>query len=65
MIFEPLKKCSEDGLAAEFKLTVTNIDALMSVRTPAIVMQNVPWFLYISRDCIGYLSVGLSPGIST
>ncbi|XP_055297489.1 uncharacterized protein LOC129566024 [Sitodiplosis mosellana] len=62
MIFKPLYKCCEDSVVSVFKLTVTNIDALMAVRTPSFIMRNNPWALIVYKGWSNSLFAGLLTG---
>ncbi|XP_037050117.1 uncharacterized protein LOC119084303 [Bradysia coprophila] len=61
---ESSKQCCENSGSATFLLKVTNINNLMAVQTPDILLQGTTWFLTVFKDHESYLGVGLDPGSS-
>lgn len=46
-----------DGDWSKYHLTVTNIENLMAVQLPKIVLRNIPWNLVVFKDQTGHLGI--------
>ncbi|XP_031635584.1 uncharacterized protein LOC116348658 [Contarinia nasturtii] len=57
--FDVLDKCCECVNRALFRLTVSNIDALMAVGTPAFILFGLRWKISIFNDASEWLGVRL------
>ncbi|XP_055296991.1 uncharacterized protein LOC129565792 [Sitodiplosis mosellana] len=49
LIFEEIGKSCEEGYRTKFRLTVTNIEHLMAVRTPEFMLRNTLWHVIINK----------------
>lgn len=47
--FIELDKCCNESGFAKFQLTVSNVDALVAVRSPEFTMRNMPWNITIFK----------------
>ncbi|KAG4071312.1 hypothetical protein HA402_004016 [Bradysia odoriphaga] len=61
---ESSKQCCENSGSAKFLLKVTDINNLMAVQTPDIILHGSAWFITVFEDHESYLGVGLDPGSS-
>lgn len=59
LIFVNTEKCCAEACLVKYRLTVTNTEHLMAVRTPKIVLRNIPCCLTVCKLRSGFLSVYL------
>lgn len=64
MLFETIKKSCAEGCSNKYRLTITNIDKFMAVKTPRFIVRNLPFVLMINRR-ITKLSAELFNSTST
>lgn len=57
LICANIEKCCAEGCLVKYRLTVTNIEQLIAVRTPKIVFRNITWRLTVCETHSGYLAV--------
>lgn len=57
LIFANYEKCCAEGCLVKYRLTITNIEQLIAVRTPKIVFRNITWRLTVCKTHLGYLAV--------
>lgn len=56
LILTRTDNCRE-GNWSKYHLTVTNIENLMAVQLPKIVLRNIPWNLIVFKDQTGHLGI--------
>lgn len=69
LVFEEIEKSCEEGCLTKFRSTVTNVEHLIAVRSPQIMLRNSPWYILISKDpqkrlCVILESANKSPEFS-
>ncbi|XP_055305899.1 uncharacterized protein LOC129570354 [Sitodiplosis mosellana] len=55
--FDELDKCCGESGFASFRLTVSNIDALVAVRSPKFILRNMPWNIMICKNLSNHLGI--------
>lgn len=58
--FEPIDKCCDRGSHATFRLSVTNVENLLAVRSPQFILRGLPWALTVYKSQASTLGVMLS-----
>lgn len=57
--FENLDKCCDEGGLTTYRLTITNIENLMAVKSPQFVLRNMPWQLTVFQNHLRHLAIRL------
>lgn len=59
LVLTNIEKRQEDCCWSKYRLTVTNIENLMAIRKPEIILQNISWYLTVYKSRSGKLGVYL------
>ncbi|XP_055299497.1 uncharacterized protein LOC129567040 [Sitodiplosis mosellana] len=59
MVFEEVEKSCDDGCKSKFRLSVTNIEKLIAVCSPKIVLRKMSWYLTAYKNNLDEIAVRL------
>lgn len=57
MTFEKVETCCEEDCFTTYRISVTNIEDLMAVRSPIFNLRKMPWALTIFKSCSSSLNI--------
>lgn len=63
--FDCIEKCCHNGRLGTYRLTVTNVENLMAVRSPKITLSGLHWNIQVSQERTAHLGVSLQLEEST